>query len=261
MTYAKIHQIVKTLKKLDLSKYPTNEILKQFKLSKVVPTIISTLHPGKIIVRGQCFDASADYTFINRHSYKPQQSNKTYQRASTPLQTMFYGAITAEEEEENMPVAEHIVFTEIQTPKEFQTIVYSHWEVIEDIELLSIVQSGTYSTPSKGVLSLQQLYKKEFKKHPGVEFMNFIASEFSKEQIRDDYDYVISGWYAKMACELGYYGVEYPSVKVGGAGMNVAINPKAVDTKMKFIKAYECDFKKEGMQINEVARRNINITQ
>lgn len=264
----KISQIVQQLKKLDLSLYPLEDVSALFNAVATIPIMVTTLHPGRIIVRGQNYDPKADYTIPSRHTYKPQSLNKDYQRASTPFQTMFYGSITDEDidkatEDDNVPLARHIIMTEIgKTIKEDideETIVYSSWVVLEDIDLVSVIQSDAYKTPSKLVLDLQKDFKTKFGHLPEMDFIYFIASEFSKEDasLKEDYKYFISALFAENCCNLGYDGVAYPSVRTDGAGMNVAIKPEAVDKKMRLIKADEVDFLKKDMLVSSIAQRKI----
>lgn len=264
----KIDQVVQQLRNLNLALNPLEDILALFRKMGPFPIIVTTLHPGRIIVRGQNYDPQADYSIVSRHTYKPQEKNQTYQRASTPLQTMFYGSITDEDidetgVDENKPLARHIIMTEIgKTLKENankETVVFSSWGVLEDINLVSVIQSNTYETPSKLILNLQKDFKTKFGNLPEMNFINFIASEFSKEDAssKEDYKYLISAWFSKVCCDLGYDGVLYPSVRAGGAGMNVAIKPEAVDKKMKLIQADEFDFIREGMAISSTAQRNV----
>ena len=78
---------------------------------------------------------------------------------------------------------------------------------------------------------------------------NYLASEFSKKQIDNDYDYLISSLFTKKAIDNGMKGVLYPSVRADGAGYNVAILPDAVKTSMKMVAVGECTIYKKGDQV------------
>lgn len=259
MEHDKVKSIVEALKSLDLSIAPVEEILQYFvEMDEILPVVVLTLHPGRIIIRGQKYDSSADYMDKSRHSYKPQSLNTTYQRASTPQQTMFYGAVTPLHrfgDKPNEPNARQIIITEIgktySGEAEEETLVFSSWVVKQEINLVGIVQSNEYMDPSNLVSYLQKEYKKKFESLPGVEFMNYIASEFAKE----DRKYIVSALFAKLCCDKGYDGVAYPSVRSYGVGMNVAIKPESVDMKLVYDGAYSCDFKRTGMSIEEVGSK------
>ena len=56
-----------------------------------------------------------------------------------------------------------------------------------------------------------------------------MANEFAKENINEDYDYMISAVFSEMATKNRVDGIIYPSVRVGGKGFNIAITPKATE--------------------------------
>ena len=87
--------IINRLEALDLSQYPYFEIKELIRDLGKVGFIIFTLHPGKTITRARC---DGNLKTVSDLSYKPQQYNKQCQRASTPMQTMFYGCIVPEEQ-------------------------------------------------------------------------------------------------------------------------------------------------------------------
>ena len=84
-----ISTLIDNLKQLDLSTYPKDEIMSLFNQVGKIGYVIVTFHRGKSVMRarlnynGERFEKKSDYSF------KPQNFNKTYQRASTPNQTMF----------------------------------------------------------------------------------------------------------------------------------------------------------------------------
>lgn len=250
-----IKKIVNALKTLDLSAYPTESILEQFNsLSSLIPIIETKFYPRRIIIRGQLFNPDADYTMVSRHSYKPHNLTTEYQRANIPTKPMFYGAVTALTEKEDAPIARMTIMKEIgeiATNEKVleETYIFSAWEVIEEIKLVTIIQNTGYERPSALVQKLQKQFKYTFRNTPGAEFMNYISSEFAKADTEDDFKYMISAWYSQIMCDFNYDGVIYPSVRMQGASMNIAIKPEAVDQKLKFISADKFIFKKEGMRI------------
>jgi len=62
----------------------------------------------------------------------------------------------------------------------------------------------------------------------------FFSQEFGKEDIVNDYDYLISAVFSEIITnDFNYDGILYPSVRMGGEyGYNVAIKPEAVDKKL-----------------------------
>lgn len=96
-------------------------------------------------------------------SYKPQQYNKQCQRASTPMQTMFYGCIVPEEQ--NIIDTRFISACESSSlirggvgSSGQQTITFGKWEVIENIHLLVVIHKDSFAT-------LTILYLKNLNQH------------------------------------------------------------------------------------------------
>ena len=251
-----INTIIEHLKNLDLTTYPKEEILSLFRQVGKIGYVVVTFHKGKSVMRarpnynGERFEKKSDYSF------KPHEFNKTYQRASTPNQTMFYATTIPETlkpgELNNMRVigvAETIPMLRDKTKSGYQKISFGRWYVNEDIHLLAIVQKDKYSDESSYIKELAEAYKKFISTTPqdilerSLAFTTFLADEFSKENIRDDYDYMISGLFSELVTQQGLDGVLYPSVRVGGKGFNIAITPEATQ-KLGLYVAGECSIYK-----------------
>jgi hypothetical protein len=251
-----ISTVIDKLRHLDLSTYPKDEIVALLKQVGKVGYVVITFHKGKSVMRarpnynGERFEKKDDYSF------KPQDHNKTYQRASTPNQTMFYATVIPENvqpgELDNMRVigvAETISMLRDKTKSGYQKISFGRWYVHEDIHLLAIVQKEKYSEESSYTKELADAYKQFIQTTPkeildrSLAFTTYLADEFSKEDIKGDYDYMISALFSEMATQRGLDGVFYPSVRVGGKGFNIAITPEATK-KMGLYVAGECSLYK-----------------
>ncbi len=118
--------LVNRFKALKLEDYPENEINSLITEIGVVPIMRSEYHEGKLIYRARPHNnEDEDFSTISDLSYKPEQYNNTYQRASTPHKTMFYGALIPEEvgndlidDERIIGASEVIDFKEPQASKE-----------------------------------------------------------------------------------------------------------------------------------------------
>lgn len=84
------------LKSSKLSEYPVDEIKKLLSDFDTAGVIVMTLHKGKTIIRARPNEPDETFKTISEFSFKPSVFNKTYQRASTPLTTMFYGCVVPE---------------------------------------------------------------------------------------------------------------------------------------------------------------------
>ena len=255
MEKQKIKNVIEKLKSLDLSTYPVEDVRKllmEFQLT--IPIIAATLEPGRIIVRGTPYIKFEKFSQVSRLSYKPQDLNKSYQRASTLQENMFYGRLTSEIPTE--PCARMCVLAEIgkvyRKNAASEKLMFSSWQVIKPIKLVAVLQSQNYIRPCQKVISLQTQYREKFKNLSSKEIMDYIASEFAKEDVgeKEDYKYIISACYTKMVCDSGYDGVAYPSVRIDGAGINVAIKPDAVNQKLNFLGAVECDVTRKKKDIS-----------
>lgn len=251
-----ITSLIDTLKGLDLTKYPKDEILSLFKQAGKIGYVVVTFHKGKSVMRarpnynGERFEKKSDYSF------KPQEYNKTYQRASTPNTTMFYATAVPEKIEpgelDNMRaigVAETIPMLRDLTKSGYQKVSFGRWYVHEDIHLLAIVQKNKYYEESNYTRELVDAYNEFIKTTPkdilerSLAYTTFLADEFSKEDIRGDYDYMISALFSELTTQRGLDGIFYPSVRVGGKGFNIAITPEATK-KLGLYVAGECSIYK-----------------
>ena len=91
-----VDEIIKSLKELDLSTYPVDEIRRLLNSLGQAAHIVVSYHKGKSIIRVRPNSKYQKFNYIDQLSYKPQKYNTTYQRASTPHKTMFYGCTVAD---------------------------------------------------------------------------------------------------------------------------------------------------------------------
>lgn len=250
-----IINLLTELSRLDLSSYPyekAREIIQQ--LGKF-GYIRFTLHQGATLIRarpnynGERFFESSEY------SYKPQKYNTTYQRASTPNRTMFYGCYLPEDQlEYGVPprvvaALETLPWFRDPSTKGYQKVSYGRWEVIEDINLVAIVRDEKFQEANAYTKELAEALAKFMKEHADLDnetlaVSEFFAREFSKVKTDPDYHYLLSACFAEIVSEKGADGVLYPSVRADGKGYNVAILPEVADKNMRLVVAGECSLYK-----------------
>ncbi|MGF7138317.1 hypothetical protein [Roseimarinus sediminis] len=242
-------RIIEELKNIDLNEVPIEYIKEKLIEFGKFGVMTTTLHAGKRIIRVRPSE-NTSFKTISELSYKPQILNTTYQRASTPNMTMFYGAIVPEILGKSEPTTARITTlyevsnfvrdSETMGEKKF---TFSAWDVIEDVTLISLIHHKNFERPTKLSIELQQKYKEltvmnpDFK-IPSIEISSFLANEFAKD-VKTDSDYKISAAYAEISSEK-YDGVLYPSMRLAGEGINIAIKPESVDNKLTFVGAVEC---------------------
>lgn len=252
---------INRLKSLNLSKYPIQEIKSLISDFGRVGVIIMTLHKGKTIIRARPNETNETIKSISELSYKPQELNKTYQRASTPFTTMFYGCVVPEKIEkgelDNARVTAVLEASKLYRngiEEGIEKITFSRWSVTNDIPLIAMVYHKDFVYNSSHTNELHNAYKLFLQNNPSdleksYSITEFLASEFAKSETSNDYDYLISAIYTELVVQKGLAGVYYPSVRTEGKGFNVAIHPYYVENCMIPIVAGECTLYKKGKNI------------
>lgn len=252
-------ETIDKLRALKLSEYPVDEIKKLLSDFGKVEVIVMTLHKGKTIMRARPNEPNETFKTISELSFKPSGFNKTYQRASTPLTTMFYGCVVPENIEkgelDNARVtaifeASKLYRKGIENGEE--KITFSRWTVTNDIPLIAIVYNQDFVKSSSHTNELYLAYQSFLQQNNPSDVLKsnaiteFLASEFAKSETPNDFDYLISALYSELVVQKGFAGVYYPSVRAEGKGFNVAIHPDFVESCMIPIVAGECSlYKKE----------------
>jgi hypothetical protein len=157
---------------------------------------------------------------------------------------MFYGSILPEiiatgdlDNTRVVPTYEAIPWLRDKTTKGVRKVTFTRWFVTQDINLIAILQHDNYYDKSSYTKQLINDYNNflylnpEHKEHTKV-FMSFMANEFAKDVQDKDYEYLISSLFTESIVAKGIDGVLYPSVRLGGAGFNIAITPQAADLKI-----------------------------
>lgn len=260
-------KIITELKKLDLSQYPEKEIRALLNNTGTMASMQVNFHPGKIVMRARPHDnESVRFSKKSDFSFRPQQFNKTYQRASTPNETMFYATAVPDNLQPGeldslriIGVIESIPELRDNESSFYKKISFGKWEVIDNLNLLAIVHRESYFKESSFTRELVGAYNTSIENipndvlnaHPDIiekslKIQTYLADEFAKENIGRDYDYMISAIFSEIASKRGFDGIFYPSVRVAGKGFNIAITPEAVK-KLQLIVAGECSLYKHKM--------------
>lgn len=260
----KIDEIINGLQKLNLANYPEQEIRELLNQIGKICSMQVFFHPGKVVMRARPHEnETVRYSKKTDFSFKPQEFNKTYQRASTPYKTMFYATAIPEKLEEGelenmriVGVVESLPALRNKTSSLYKKISFGKWEVVEDLRLMAIIHKDTYFEKSSYTRELVEAYNTATKNIPpeilneipdivekSLKIQTYLADEFAKENITADYDYMISAIFSEIAIKRDFDGIFYPSVRTAGQGFNIAITPEA-RKKLKLVVAGECSLYK-----------------
>lgn len=257
-------KLIKEIRELDLSVYPVDEIFQIFNKIGRIPYVETVYNYPKIIHRARPVNDNEVVNTVSGLKYKPQSSNKTYQRASTPNQTMFYGTVLPENSEndfiDNARITgafESVDFlrnTKIKEGK--QKLLFSKWIVKDEIALISIFFMNFRNSKNQWIKKIADEFYKNLGQYDYQEIkryktaVNYFAHEFSKVyKNKNDYDYLISAIFSSICLQDSKDGVLYPSVRTFGYGLNVAIKPEIVDSKMEMVSVLECEVFKKNKRI------------
>jgi len=238
------------LRKFDFSTEDSDYIYQRLINLGRIGVIVTSLSRGKKIIRARLSE-EASFTTISKLSFKPSQHNITYQRASTPRNTMFYGSIVPEVLGNTEPTTARIPI--IFELSEFvrnddtigeQDITFSAWEVQDTIELISLVHHKRFVRPTELTRQLQEQFEHfvgedQNLRNQSLAISEYLAYEFAKSEIPHHLHYMISAIFSEIICQR-FDGVLYPSVRLAGEGINVAIKPQTVNDKLRSLGASEC---------------------
>lgn len=273
----KIEVLLTKFKSLPLEKYPVTDIKGIIKELGPFPSPFYTLQPGKRIVRARLNDENDSFLKKTDVTYLPQEKNNSHQRASTPEQTMFYGAVLPDELTPEEIQMERITAA-CETSKlwntdtesiETEILTFSQWIVTNEIPLVAFIDP-TNEKNNKTQIA-KELYKvthglvnenQELLK-PTLKITKFCSDEFSKvvERGAEDHSYLFTAILSNQIVNGGAGGVLYPSVQTEAKSINVAISPVFVESSLSLHSVLECKMYKLGRESvvnNEKIAININ---
>ncbi|MBE0653370.1 MAG: hypothetical protein IH594_06205 [Bacteroidales bacterium] len=256
-------QLFRKIRSIDWRTYPIEAINDMFIEFEEVPYMVTDYHDGKIIHRVRPLKVNEVVNTVDGLKYKPQDANTTYQRASTPRQTMFYGSVISEDEDsETLSSPRNTSAMEschlLRNPKldGKQKLLYGKWKVNSTISLITVLFTKYRNAKNVWIKNLSEAFYQNIcgynyeqqKKFRRVN--NFISDEYSKfVGEEEDYKYLVSSLFNEGVIENGFDGVLYPSVRTMRRGMNVAIIPSNVEDKMDLISVLECEVHKRGKKV------------
>lgn len=253
-----IHQ----LKSLNLEVASIEEVQKWAKCIQI-PIVATEIIEGTYICRARRGKGYIRWEDVN---YRPAKDCTNLQRASLPGKTVLYGVIS--DDQHHLENARAIGVAECSklaasgkdsVGKEY--ISNSQWIVKQPIQTACIVSKDSYNGVENNVLL--NVIKSDFIAKFGgnqeaINLASFVEGEFSKiVKPSCDYEYKISAVISDLLLNTyDFDAIAYPSVKMGGqVGLNIAIRPDTVDSKLVLDNiADQCYYKNGEEGIVEIER-------
>ena len=252
MNTQRTREVLEELKTLDLRTYPYEKAKSLMEEVFRFHAMLHIIPKGSAVLRARPNENGKSFSNENELSYKPQEFNKTYQRASTPHHTVFYAGALPDRKEtldlmviatlEASPLVRKMTSDKnkaLSNQIQSETITFGRWEVKKDLPLIAVCYNENFIQKHSLTKGLFKTYSDllntltDEQKEISFKINNFIALEFAKDKIEADYDYLLSAIFTEIAIERGYIGVLYPSVRCEGEGFNVAIAPQFVSEHLK----------------------------
>ena len=232
------------LRNIDYKNTTPEDFLNLIDDTLLVPLLFK-VSKGCIIVRSR---SGGFYKKRSQMTYCPVEKCKIRQRATLPGKTMFYGAISDDNND-----AINIASSECSKLAKGgrnsfgrEKITASLWKVTKPLNVISFVTDNTFPevTNNKLLDFLRNSFIRNVENGNinDTDIYHFISSEFSKKvEEGKEYEYLISATLSTRIIEdLGFDGIIFPSVRMGGqCGLNIALSTKAVNNKLKFTRTIE----------------------
>lgn len=208
------------------------------------------ISPGLYITRCR---QGFQYPNISDFSYNPKPANE-FGRLNYPNQSVFYGTIA----DSDIISSRYVSALECSSllsdgdccGEEF--LSYGLWQNIQQLNCAVILgvnseyNSALYSDLSEKFSdSLKAVNQEERKLH--IDLNNCLADIFSKPSSENIYRFTSA--YANILFKSGYDAIIYFSVKTNGQyGLNIAVKPVVVDSKMQLLKTESCKLMRNGKE-------------
>jgi hypothetical protein len=244
-----VKQLVQELRELDLKTATLDAVVT--KLSEYpgkLPIIITHIPEGTFIYRCR-FNESGEEEFHYPHeiSYiKNPPSDLPMGRANNKGESMFYGVVPHPGYEDDKQQIDSLLESGLDElePDEYRESEYTmgKWRVKSGFWVMAIPQYEMFHDNNKSLLNLHKAYVDFVKTHPDLEedalyFMKYMAGEFAKKVKREEpWRYKVSVAFMSCPYSVGCPGLIYPSVKADGEGVNIVMEPRAVDDLLELHK-------------------------
>jgi len=262
-------EIIQSLNDLDYATSKESDVVNLIKQIGAGGGIIAQYHQGNqynppnLFTRATIYDpANEQISNVARISYPPIEINykyAKYQRASTPYRPMFYGSRLQSINTDDVYSSIRTALKEtIHDYDELVTgnknVIISLWYTIEPIFLFAVFSNEQFMENNPHAQEVQVAFQNWINNTPvelrsnTFELLNFLAERFSEPvgQNPDVYksSSIIAQYMLDRISMLNYpiNGIVFPSTKVIGKELNVALNPLSTDFKLSCVKVMDCKF-------------------
>ncbi len=233
-------EIIEQLKNINFENATPDDV-RNILYYRILPTIRSEVTKGTYIVRARRGDG---HTKRSEMTYCPVKFCTSLQRATLAGQTMFYGVISDDQSHlENARVVSigecSRLSREGKDSVGKEKFTLSYWNVIKPFRVVSFIADSTFPQvhDNKLLNELRDVFNGSSFTVQEKELIRFISNEFSKV-VKDNREYLISATISSdIINNTEIDGIVYPSVQLGGqAGLNIALSPVAVNSKLRFVR-------------------------
>jgi len=274
-------EIIQALKDLDYSTCKENNVVDLIKKFGAGGGIMAQYHQGNqynppnLFTRATIYDpASEQISNVSRISYPPIEINyeyARYQRVSTPYRPMFYGSrlesLSTDDVYSSMRTAlKETIHDYDELVENNKNVIISLWYTIEPIFLFAVFSHEQFMANNPHANEVKLAFQNWINNTPEelrtntYALLNFLAERFSEPvgQNPDVYksSSIIAQYMIDRISMLNYPidGIVFPSTKVQGRELNVALNPLSTDFKLSCTKILDCKFlPNEKIQIQRKA--------
>ena len=258
-------EVIEGLKNLDLNLSTESDVVGLMHRFPRGGAIITKLHPGSehnipnLFVRASNYNPKNEaITSTDRLKYPPLKFNTGYQRASTPARPMFYAVVHKSMGEPDTISAIRTCL--LETISDYDSLVSSGTRVaislrynIDQLKLFSIFEWDEFKSRNPKMAEVNLAFretllqsKPELIDNTEI-ILGYLAERFSIPVGEDSNLYkpsaTLSQYLLDKLSGFGVDGVIFPSTKVNGQELNVALNPISSDRKLVVTKVLDCEYK------------------
>ena len=259
--------IIEKLKALDLKKQDPNELIKVVHQLFPVPIGLIKIPSELSIFRARPNSPGKD--FFNQSDITNPNPSPLDGRAHFKNQSIFYGSIKSKELDygyvtaaiETSKVANNVDIT-VGT----EELTIGRWDIVGDLWVQAIARTEDILNPEfqySGMFEeLRALYNPGDRESVEMfERLDYISSEFSKfVPSGHDYEYKRTACFANLVLQHAKIdGLMYPSVATTLKGLNVALKPSVVGSKIKLTRVLKLKlYKKETIVATNLKIAEVN---